>query len=387
MSLDPAPWPSDSLGKIRAAALVGVRYRMVIRWQANPDLGADPEYYSVALPSIDVIEDATARPLTRVTATTTDRALFASVPPDAFRDRSARVSVFACYDGAAITTAPQMFDGYVVEVEDTGTLYRITAQSVDATEDAPHYGARLVPDLAGETPSVGLTIASLIPENGDWSNMPLFAQRRDHPTRPPLPNASTYDLLRAMTLDTGDSLSDYAAGLLDCYPNAMALPDREGRGRITVSERITPTIANALDLRAGQGLTLARPTITWGTDDWANVVRLTAEWRDPATGQQRTQTVTRAHDSAKLGLAVTRVADVRRRWRPPGDNINNALAVVDALLRRLYARSWRATVQTKPLLWLRPGDPVRVTDELVGVVASARLTGPGGLMALSIRPY
>lgn len=384
MSRDVAPWPATTLTTLRDSYSVGLLARCAITWQADPTLTAPPVTFTVPLDTLDIMEDATGRPLTRVTAVTADRALFTQLPPDAWRERTATVALFACYADADLSQAPQLFGGSLLDVEDTGTAYRITAVSIDATDDLPHFGSRMVPRLWGETPNVGLVIDSLDPEGGSTDYWPPFASRRDHPARPPIRSGSTSSLLEAMALDTGDNLEDYVAGLLDCYPNACQLPSRDGL-RILVSERITPTPENALDLRAGQGLTLTTPTIAWGPDDWGNVLRLTATWRG-SDGRTVSQTVTRAHESVRLGLALVRVVDVRRAWRPPGDNINNAGEVPTQLLNRLYRRSWRASLQAKPVLWLRPGDPVRVTDDLYGVVASIRHTLPGGLAAITVRP-
>ena len=384
MSRDPSPWPPDTLDQLRPATTVGVLTRVTITWQADPSLEAEPLTFDVGdIDTLDIMEDAAGRPLTRVTIVTADRSLFTMLPPDAFRDRTARVALHACYEWGDLASAPQMFGGELLDVEDTGTAYRITAVSRDATDDYPHFGARMTPHLYGETPTVGLVMDTLEPA-GTTDHWPQFALRRDSTTRPPIRSSSTSALLGAMALDTGDNLEDFVAGLLDCYPNSAQLPDRDGL-RITVSERITPTTDSALDLRAGQGLTLTAPQVQWGPDDWGNVLRLTATWRG-ADGREVSQTIVRAHESVWQGLALVRVVDVRRSWRPPNDNINNAPEVPAQLLSRLWRRSWRATLQAKPMLWVRPGDPVRVTDDLLGVVTSIRHTMPGGLAAVTVRP-
>lgn len=372
------PWPADSLTKLIAAPVVTITHTVTLEWVRTLATN-DVVRLTVPAESIDVDEDASRRPFGIASILFAARP-FDTIPPDAFTDLITRVYVTATYTGDPPAAEERyVFAGVVIEVEDAGAGQRITAHTPDVFDDYPHTGA------TWEIPDDVTSGGDALQEFRDYD--PTVYSYANHPDTPPIAGSGTLDLIRSLALNPGDNIADFAAAVVACYPNATMIPSRNA-AKIYLSERATVVPATALDLRAGAGLTLDDPTITWGPDDWANVLRFTARWLDTTTGQEVTQTVTRTNLPTRdyRNLRMMRVADITRSWRPPGDDVSTHTALLDGLLERLEARTWRATLSAKPALWIRPGDPARVTDTLAGVITSRRFTFPANLMSVTVRP-
>ena len=392
---DPAPWPVSTPTQLAQATVVPIVHTVTVSYQPDPDYLADPVFITLTAVMTDVDLDASRFPMGIATVVATGMVFGTDIPRDAFTWRAAKLYVTADYRwntlGAPLGPSPGympdrvIYAGVVTGVEDVAGGQRITAETYDALHDTPHVGGPLTVSQTATTG--GQALGSLPMRSAGTPNGMLVPLRvRDSLTRPPIPDANTVALLRQLTLDPGDRVADLVQAAVDAYPNATTLPDRTGE-YVELVERITPTMGNALDLRPLMGLVLAQPLVTTTTDDWASVVRFTATWTD-STGEERSQTLVRTNLANPNSTATpfARSRDVNRQLRPPGDDLNNQVGLVWAALERLQNRTWRATVQAKPALWVLPGTPAVVGPGLLGVVTSVRFTLPNNVMAVSVRP-
>ena len=404
-----APWPADSLTRLIAADVIRINWKVTVTYSgpripgADPDTFIYPTLYDVPAESIDIVEDAASRPFATATVTVPARPFGATIPPDAWAGNTAQLWIHADYgwNGPLPPAAwpyngvpgpPQfVFCGVIVGVEDSAAGQRITAHSVDARMDFPHVGDdTYTMESVENIPQAMTRLAAFSPEYNLQGVLYLPAAQ-EHPTRPPVADSNTLPAMRALQFGTGDNPADFLGTLVDCYPNAWTYPNREGlEATLYVAERITPSAANSVDARAGRGLVNAAPTIRWDADgDFGNVVRLTVSYTE--NGQDVTMThetpSSRYMNNHGWGAGPTvKAVDVRRRVRPPGSTRESLEPLLAALVNRADTRTWTAVLQARPMLWLRPGAPIRITDTLYGVVTSIRLTHPAALMSLTVRP-
>lgn len=378
--LNPAPWPAGTLATLTATASVQLAVVVELDTTITPTV-------TIGAETIDILEDAAHRPFATAEVLLAGRPFGPGGldPAGWATGNPTRLTIRGDY-GPTITGPDRLlYTGWVIGLHDEGAGQRISAVSLDALLDMPYPAGGYTPDP--ETLTDAAAAIRGLQQGGILGRpLPYVAD----PVRPPSLAADTLALIAATPIQQWDSIADWAAAVIDCHPNAWSAPTRDGTA-ILVSERLDPdtlTPDQLLDLRPGRGLTLGAPIIDHTPDDWANVVEFTAEWLDAAGSTQNV--TTHVPGAAELTLAqatgqIFRTTDIRRRLRPPGDTLAGS-PVPGRIAARLAARTWRATVQTKPLLWVRPGTPARVTDTLTGVIESVRFTHPGALQTLTIRP-
>lgn len=235
-----------------------------------------------------------------------------------------------------------LFSGVItersLEVDETGAYVQIVAQSFESILAYPSHLSAAVPDST-------LTIKEFF-DSKAFYRKPAWIE----PASNVAPDAAGLAEFRALDIEVDDDLSDW-------FQTAASTMGQWLRGDMTSATARVECITDPypyqrlveLDVNA-----FARLSRTENLDDWANIMRLTAQWTSSGDTKQKRRTYAAA--SVTSGTGAVRARDVTINVKPPSgatppSNWSPALR----WLRRVNEASrgsWQG--ECRALWWLQP---------------------------------
>ncbi|MBK8445405.1 MAG: hypothetical protein IPL41_01400 [Micropruina sp.] len=247
-----------------------------------------------------------------------------------------------------------LFSGVIVErrltVDSAGAYVQFVAESYETILEYPSHLAAAVNNAYT---TVKQTYDALA-----FYRKPVWLE----PASNVAPDAAALAEYRAMAVEKDDDVGDF---LRTCASTMAQLL----RGRMDAA---TPTVECISDPYPYQRLAILDANTFENLDrienleDWANILRLTAEWTDPSTGDTKSKRRTYYDASVTSGTGAVRSRDVTLNVKPPGGAVPPAnWAPAKRWLRRVNEASrgyWQGTCRA--IWWMQPRiDGVMLTND------------------------
>lgn len=271
-----------------------------------------------------------------------------------------------------------LFSGVVVErrlkVDGSGPYVAITAHTYEVILDYPS-------NVAASVSGSATTVKSFY-DAQSFYRRPVWTE----PTTNEAPDSAGLAEFRALAIEKDDGVDEFLRSCAGALGQWM-------RGKLDAPTPTIECITDPYPYRRLNELSLAAfDTVerVENLDDWANVLRLTAQWTDSSSGDTKSKRRTYTAASVTSGTGAVRSKDVTINVKPPSGSTPSATwAPALKWLRRVNEASrgsWTATCRA--LWWIRPRiDGVLLTDAPVadtgGQVQSIRFMVDQGLMSIT----